>query len=94
MQLYRLTKEILNNIIKHASASEIEVTISLTKNILHTKISHNGNGITDNEVNELIDSGRGIGLQSIFSRGQLTGSKINYLLINNHYQVKIETPVL
>jgi two-component system NarL family sensor kinase len=94
MQLYRLTKEVLNNIIKHASASEIEVTISFVNTILETKISHNGKGITNNEVHELIDSGRGIGLQSIFSRGQLTNSKINYLLINDHYQVKIETPVL
>ena len=93
MQLYRLTKEILNNIIKHASASEIEVTIGFENNTLHTKIAHNGKGITDGEVTELINSGRGIGLQSIFSRGQLTNSKINYLLINNHYQVKIETPV-
>lgn len=94
MQLYRLTKEILNNIIKHASATEIEINISMLNKTLNTYISHNGKGITDNEVNNLIEAGKGIGLQSIYSRGQLTNSKINYILINNHYQVKIETPLL
>jgi signal transduction histidine kinase len=94
MQLYRLTKEILNNIIKHAVATEIELNVSLLNNTLCTTISHNGKGITDNKVKELINAGRGIGLQSIYSRGQLTNSQINYLLINDHYQVKIETPIL
>lgn len=94
MQLYRLTKEILNNIIKHANATQIEVMLSMNDTILSTKISYDGKGITDSEVDELIKAGRGIGLQSIFSRGQLTNSTINYLIINDHYQVKIETPIL
>lgn len=93
IQLYRLVKEVLNNIIKHSAASEIEINISLSNSILHTIISHTGKGITDTEVTDLINSGKGIGLQSIYSRAQLTNSKINYLITNNHYQVKIETPL-
>lgn len=93
MQLYRLTKEILNNIIKHSSSKHINVNISILNNILSVLISHDGKGITDNEVKELIDSGNGIGLQSIYSRAQLTGSKINYLLNNNQYSIQINTPI-
>jgi len=94
MQLYRLVKEVLNNIIKHSAASEIEVNISLRNSILFTVISHTGKGITDPEVSDFISSGKGIGLQSIYSRAQLTNSKINYSFTNNHYQVKIETPLI
>lgn len=93
MQLYRLTKEILNNIIKHANSTHIIVNISILNNILSVLISHNGKGITDNEVTALIDSGRGIGLQSIYSRAQLTGSKIHYNLKQDKYQVLILTPI-
>ncbi len=94
IQLYRLIKEVLNNIIKHSAASEIEVKVSVSNNILVTVISHTGKGITNEEVTDLINSGKGIGLHSIYSRGQLTNSKIDYLLTNNNYRVKIETPLL
>jgi two-component system NarL family sensor kinase len=93
MQLYRLTKEILNNIIKHSSSTHIIVNISILNNTLSVLISHNGKGITDNEVTELIESGNGIGLQSIYSRAQLTGSQIHYQLKDNEYQVQIITPI-
>ncbi len=94
MQLYRLTKEILNNIIKHSSSKQIIVDISLANEILSVLISHDGKGITDNEVKELIDSGRGIGLQSIYSRAQLTGSKIRYEVNNDKYSIQIKTPMI
>lgn len=92
MQLYRLTKEILNNIIKHSSSSQISINISVLNDILSVLIAYNGKGITDSEVKELIDAGRGIGLQSIYSRAQLTGSRINYQKENDQYIVKIITP--
>ena len=93
MQLYRLTKEILNNIIKHAASTEISVNISDENALLSVLISHNGKGISDNEVKELIDTGQGLGLQSIYSRAQLTGSKINYLANNGLYSIQIKTPI-
>jgi two-component system NarL family sensor kinase len=79
LQLYRLIKELINNIIKHAGAQQIVLTCELENNELTTTIEHDGIGISDKEVAALISSQKGIGLKSIQSRVQLTNSKLNYL---------------
>lgn len=92
LQLYRLVKEILNNIIKHADASLIDLFLAENKNNLITVISHNGKGITTKEAYELSVSSSGIGLKSIFNRVHLTNSTIEYTVGENS-QIVIQTPL-
>jgi signal transduction histidine kinase len=95
LQLYRLIKELINNILKHAGASQILVTCVLENSYLITSIEHDGVGINDQEVMALINSQRGIGLKSIQSRVQLTNSKLNYLYSSTERaKIIIKTPVL
>jgi signal transduction histidine kinase len=89
-----LIKEILNNIIKHAKAEKIKVELQYNDSLLSTTISHNGKGISMQNVKEFSESGRGIGLKSILSRAQLTNSVIQYLIIGSHEaRITVETPV-
>ncbi|MGZ4038521.1 MAG: sensor histidine kinase, partial [Bacteroidia bacterium] len=46
IQVYRIVKEVTNNIIKHSGASAMDVTVSCSPTILSTVITHNGKGIT------------------------------------------------
>lgn len=95
LQLYRLIKELVNNIIKNANATHIHINSSLDANMLSTIIEHNGTGITNEEVDKLIHSQKGIGLKSIQSRVQLTNSQLNYYYIpKQKAQITIQTPVL
>lgn len=93
LQLYRLIKEVLNNVIKHADAKNIELVIEKTNTNLVTIISHDGIGITTKEAVELEASTEGIGLKSIFSRIQLTSSTIEYTA-GNEPRIFIQTPLI
>lgn len=94
LQLYRLVKEVLNNVIKHAKASEVHVDMTFNNGLLLTTVSHNGIGITMESVKEFSETGKGIGLKSILSRAQLTDSIVQYIIVGSHEaRITIETPV-
>lgn len=94
LQLYRLVKEVVNNIIKHAAATKIEITLSVNNFILVTCVAHNGNGITNEMVKQLTESGGGLGLKSILSRAQLTNSTVHYSTQGKtESKIIIETPL-
>lgn len=61
LNLYRIVQEQLQNIIKHAHASEIQISIR-SKNMLELRIYDNGKGFNTKSVSD------GIGLQNIKNR--------------------------
>jgi signal transduction histidine kinase len=77
LQLYRVVQEVLNNIIKHADASEILLTI-LSGSSPMTEIRHNGNGISQDEADMLLKSSEGMGMKSIQMRLQMLNASIHY----------------
>ncbi len=91
-QLYRITKEVITNIIKHSHASEIMIVIDVHKNITIT-ISHNGIGISNEKVSQLSMSGKGYGLKSIESRIQQIEATLQYIVVKrNLSKIIIEIP--
>ncbi len=65
--LYRILQEQLNNIKKHAFASEVEITLALLEKHIQMKIQDNGKGFQSNK--EI----KGIGLENIKRRTQMFG---------------------
>jgi len=65
LNLYRITQEAINNVIKHARASEIFIQLILHKNEIIYTFEDNGIGFDKTAVTE---SGKGMGLRSIFNR--------------------------
>lgn len=95
IQLYRLVKEVINNIIKHANASTIELTINATVEFMTITLSHDGKGLTNEMMQELSESKEGMGLKNILSRAQLTNSVIQYISMGNEdAKIIIETPLI
>ena len=78
LQLYRVIRELINNILKHADASAISITLCSNANMITVNVTHNGIGITDEQVQELTQNRRGICLKSIQSRIQLIKATIHY----------------
>ncbi|MCW3083961.1 MAG: two-component sensor histidine kinase [Bacteroidetes bacterium] len=95
IQLYRLLKEVLNNIIKHTKASKVEMAISSSKETLTIVITHNGKGITNEAINRLAESTKGIGLKSIQGRAQLIDATVQYIIVGaEESKIIVETALV
>lgn len=94
LQLYRLIKEVMNNIVKHSKASGVEISISLEHGSLVVVVMHNGKGIANDAIGRLIRSGKGIGLKSILGRAQLINATVQYIIVGSDTsKIIIETPL-
>lgn len=65
LTLYRSSQELVNNALKHAKASVINITLSKNEERLFLNVSDNGIGFDLTEVNK---PNRGIGIKNIESR--------------------------
>gem|GEM_PF-1344358 len=66
--IYRIVQELLNNIVKHAAATEAAFTISRQKNQITITVSDNGIGFDEHELQQV---GNGMGLKNIRNRVKL-----------------------
>lgn len=93
LQLYRIVQEVVNNIIKHAKASEIKVTLQCSSSVFTTEIFHDGKGISSEMINQLSEEKGGVGLRSIQSRAQMISATVQYITINEKKSlIIIEVP--
>lgn len=83
MQLYRICKEVINNIIKHAKANNTIVSMLINNNHLKIDIEHNGEGIDMASIQTLSENATGLGLKSIFSRAQIINATVQYISLPN-----------
>ncbi|MGI8583988.1 MAG: sensor histidine kinase [Chitinophagaceae bacterium] len=71
--IYRIIQEALNNIIKHAKATEITISVVLKKEKVHIKIMDNGQGFDSSKIS----GSTGIGLKNITARAKLINAKLD-----------------
>lgn len=95
IQLYRVTQEIINNIIKHAKASSINIHLVLQNEVLNLSITHNGKGISSSTIEGLLQSPKGLGLKNIQSRVQAINGTVQYFTVGiNNSKITIDIPLL
>jgi len=68
--LYRIVQEALTNVIKHAGATEVTVSVTREDGLLEVNIEHDGTGI-DREV-----PSSGYGLVGMRERAELVGGTV------------------
>ena len=86
--LFRVLKELVNNTIKHALASNIEIFLLRTDKILTLIYSDNGMGF---DIKKMMDNKSGMGLSNIISRiSSINGKFLFDSLAGKGIQVKIE----
>ncbi len=73
IHIYRLLQEVLNNAVKHANATEIDIRIYEEKKHYCVDISDNGAGFDQLEV---INRTKGLGLQNILRRTEIVKGKV------------------
>ena len=85
VQLYRITSEVVNNILKHASASAVQIDLTQVEGAFILTIAHNGIGISSEKVEKLTKKEGGLGLKSIQTRVQSINASIQYLISEAAY---------
>lgn len=78
LNMYRIALELLHNIRKHEMVTWINVDLSQEEEALLLKITHDGMGITNEEIEEKLKSAKGIGLESLRSRVNSIHGNIDY----------------
>lgn len=78
LALYRIVQELTNNIIKHASASHINLMIDLHNNNPHLLLVHNGVGLTNENFQELINNQGALGLKNMMNRLKSINAEISF----------------
>ncbi|HTK19548.1 MAG TPA: ATP-binding protein [Mucilaginibacter sp.] len=71
--LFRMLQEILNNIIKHSKATEINIKLLNSEGGVGLKVIDNGMGF---DINHLLEEQKGMGLMNIQKRAELVGGEV------------------
>ena len=71
--VFRIAQELVNNILKHSEAKEVEIQLYQTKQHLILSIQDDGKGISNNNTNT-----NGHGMMNMQSRAKSLGAKINF----------------
>lgn len=71
--IFRILQEVLNNIIKHAVATEIIIELACSDNLLKLQIADNGVGFN---IDELPAEQKGMGLLNISKRASIIGGEV------------------
>ncbi|MGK2906907.1 MAG: sensor histidine kinase [Desulfuromonadales bacterium] len=74
--MYRVCQEALNNIIKHANASLVSVTLTYCHPLIILKISDNGDGMPDPKTTDLFEKRSGFGLLGMRERLAAVGGSL------------------
>ncbi|MBC7865707.1 MAG: hypothetical protein IAF38_22220 [Bacteroidia bacterium] len=94
LQLYRITQEVITNIVKHTRASKIKLHLAGNQKNVSLLIAHDGEGITSEKIYRLTEEHRGIGLKSIQSRAQMIKASIQYFTVGqSEARITIEIPL-
>ena len=92
--IFRIVQELINNILKHSSASFIHLTQNVHADKFYLRIHHDGRGIVQSDFDKLIKSNVGLGLKNISSRLRVVQGNINFEkdISQTYYKVTIELP--
>lgn len=93
ISIYRLIQELVNNILKHSSATGIEISSTLKPEYIKFVIVHDGIGITNQQFVQLKHNKRGMGLKNIQNRIALLRGKIDFCKNEKGYEIHFEVPL-
>ncbi len=72
--VFRIFQEILTNVVRHAQASQVEVTLEETDTFLTLQVQDNGRGMTESELH----SPKSIGLLGMQERARLRAGEVHF----------------
>lgn len=92
LHIYRILQEVITNITKHSKAKRLDIDMRAESH-LNIKISHDGEGLTDQRFDELKNRSTGSGLANITNRLRILKGGITFYKESNNYYVLITIPL-
>lgn len=93
ISLYRMVQELVNNIIKHSGAKRLEVSSEMKPEQLTVTIFHDGDGLSQEQFDELVFKKDGLGLKNIKNRATLIKGSVHFEKINAGSAIHISMPL-
>lgn len=93
ISLYRIIQELINNTLKYAGATRLEINSTLVEQELIVNLIHNGNGLSQEDFEKFTFSKDGLGLKNIRNRILLLKGSIRFFKTNDISTVRISLPV-
>jgi len=93
ISIYRMVQELMNNILKYANATGFLISSTLEGNDLNLVLFHNGDGLTQEQFEELRFRKEGLGLKNIQNRIILLKGTIHFTKGGEGYRINIHVPV-
>jgi two-component system, NarL family, sensor kinase len=92
--LFRIVQEMLNNIVKHAKASKVDVSLTQQTNHILLEITDNGIGFDPDALFADQENHKGLGLRNIRKRAALIGGTFHiHSATNSGTAISITIPV-
>jgi signal transduction histidine kinase len=76
IHIYRILQETINNILKHSSATEINIQAEIVDNRFYLVVSDNGKGMPLDKEGKIYKADFGFGLTGILERAKILGGKM------------------
>lgn len=93
ISIYRMVQELMNNILKYANATEFIISSTHKDNELDLVLFHNGDGLTQQQFEELRYRKEGLGLKNIQNRVILLKGSIHFTYGDEGCRINIHVPV-
>ncbi len=93
--IFRVTQELVNNILKHSNATFIHLTQNIADDKFYMRINHDGKGITQSDFEKMNKSSIGLGLKNIQSRMKVLEGNIQFEKDSSQtfYKITVEMPL-
>jgi two-component system, NarL family, sensor kinase len=94
LSLYRITQELINNILKHSSAKKLQLSSTMESGQVSIQLEHDGTGLTQEMFDQLIYKKGAIGLKNIVNRLKTAKANIRFEQAGvNLFRVEIRAPL-
>ncbi len=94
VNLFRIVQEALNNILKHAKASEVRITVSHEPKALRLVVEDNGCGFEQARLQSSPPNQRGLGVRQLAERARMMGGRVNLQSRPGHgTRLTVEVPL-
>jgi signal transduction histidine kinase len=74
--VFRVTQELVNNILKHSNSSFIHLTQNISQGEFYIRVHHDGKGITQADMEKMNKTSTGLGLKNIQSRMKVLNGSV------------------
>ncbi|MFN8291860.1 MAG: ATP-binding protein [Chitinophagaceae bacterium] len=93
ISLYRMVQELVNNIIKHAGAHRLMVSSVMKPDLLTVTLFHDGDGLSQEQFDEMVFQKDGLGLKNIKNRATLIKGSVQFEKKNTGCYIHITMPL-